>query len=128
RCADPRRAAAGRRGSSRPRGARACAGTLSRMPREKVTEDELRDHLQTHADWSLHQGALRREFTFEDFVSAFGFMTQAALVAERMTHHREWSNVGTGVHVTLETHDVGGLTADALKLSAAMDTIAAHMP
>jgi 4a-hydroxytetrahydrobiopterin dehydratase len=98
------------------------------MPRDKVTEDALQEHLRTHGEWSLLQGALRREYTFPNFVTAFGFMAQAALIAERMNHHPEWTNVYNRVHVTLETHDVGGLTADDLALSAAMDGIAAHLP
>jgi 4a-hydroxytetrahydrobiopterin dehydratase len=98
------------------------------MPRDKVTEDELQEHLRTHPEWSLHQAALRREYVFPSFVTAFGFMASAALIAERMNHHPEWTNVYNRVHVTLQTHDVGGLTADDLALSAAMDGLAAHEP
>jgi 4a-hydroxytetrahydrobiopterin dehydratase len=94
------------------------------MPRDKVTEEQLQEHLRTHPDWSLHQGALRREYEFPSFVTAFGFMASAALIAERMNHHPEWTNVYNRVHVTLQTHDVGGLTADDLALSAAMDGLA----
>src|SRR3954454_2917499 len=98
------------------------------MPRDKVTEDELQEHLRTHPEWSLHQAALRREYVFPSFVTAFGFMASAALIAERMNHHPEWTNVYNRVHVTLQTHDVGGLTADHPALSAAVGGIAAPPP
>ena len=69
--------------------------------------------------------AIYRSFKFADFTAAFGFMTQAALVAEKMDHHPEWFNVYARVDVTLSTHDAGGLTDKDIKLAAAMDAIAA---
>ena len=69
--------------------------------------------------------AISRTFTFRDFNEAFGFMTRAALVAEKMDHHPEWFNVYKTVDVTLSTHDAGGLTDLDVKLAEAMDKIAA---
>jgi 4a-hydroxytetrahydrobiopterin dehydratase len=76
--------------------------------------------------WRLVDGrdAITRTFTFKDFNAAFGFMTRAALAAERMNHHPEWFNVWNRVEVTLSTHDAGGLTERDLKLAEAMDRIA----
>ena len=76
--------------------------------------------------WRMVDGrdAVTRTFTFKDFNAAFGFMTRAALVAERMNHHPEWFNVWSRVEVTLATHDAGGLTERDLKLAEAMDSIA----
>ena len=54
--------------------------------------------------------AIRKKFVFADFNQAFGFMTRAALVAEKLDHHPEWFNVYKTVEVTLSTHDAGGLT------------------
>jgi 4a-hydroxytetrahydrobiopterin dehydratase len=68
--------------------------------------------------------AIARTFTFKDFNAAFGFMTRAALVAEKMNHHPEWLNVWNRVEVTLTSHDAGGLTERDLKLAEAMDRIA----
>jgi 4a-hydroxytetrahydrobiopterin dehydratase len=62
-------------------------------------------------------GTLTREFLFEDFAQAFGFMAQVALAAERLNHHPEWSNVYNRVSVTLTTHDAQGLTALDLELA-----------
>src|SRR4051794_41730183 len=98
------------------------------MPRDKVTEDELQEHLRTHPEWSLHQAALRREYVFPSFITAFGFMASAALIAERMNHHPEWSNVYGTVRVELVTHDVGAIGPNDLALAAAMDGLAAHLP
>ena len=68
--------------------------------------------------------AISRTFIFTDFNEAFGFMTRAALVAEKMNHHPEWFNVYKTVEVTLSTHDAGGLTELDITLAKAMDQIA----
>ncbi len=69
--------------------------------------------------------AITRTFTFADFSEAFGFMTRVALVAEKMDHHPEWSNVYKTVTVILSTHEAGGLTARDVDLATAMDRFAA---
>jgi 4a-hydroxytetrahydrobiopterin dehydratase len=76
--------------------------------------------------WRLAPGrdALQRTFTFKDFSEAFGFMARAALVAERVDHHPEWTNVWNRVEVTLSTHSAGGLTELDVRLAEAMDGIA----
>jgi len=76
--------------------------------------------------WSETSGrdAITRKFVFADFNEAFGFMTRAALVAEKLDHHPEWFNVYKTVDVTLSTHDAGGLTERDIKLAEAMDKIA----
>ncbi|MEY4872564.1 MAG: putative pterin-4-alpha-carbinolamine dehydratase, partial [Pseudomonadota bacterium] len=68
--------------------------------------------------------ALTRTFTFRNFIDAMGFMTRAALWAEKWNHHPEWSNVYKTVTVTLTTHDTGGLSDLDLKLAAKMDQLA----
>lgn len=68
--------------------------------------------------------AIVKTFVFANFVEAFGFMTKAALVAERMDHHPEWSNVYKTVNVLLTTHDAGGLTMKDVELARAMDAAA----
>ena len=78
--------------------------------------------------WSDVSGrdAINKKFEFKDFNEAFGFMTRAALVAEKMNHHREWFNVYSKVEVTLSTHDAGGVTEFDFKLAEAMDKIASQ--
>jgi 4a-hydroxytetrahydrobiopterin dehydratase len=76
--------------------------------------------------WTRTEGrdGLRKTFKFADFNAAFGFMTRAALVAEKMDHHPEWTNVWNRVDVTVSTHSAGGLTDLDVKLAQAMDQIA----
>lgn len=76
--------------------------------------------------WSEVAGrdAISRRFVFRDFSEAWGFMSRVALLAERMDHHPEWSNVYRTVEVTLSTHDAGGLTEKDIALARAMDGIA----
>ena len=68
--------------------------------------------------------AISRRYVFADFSEAFGFMARAALVAEKMDHHPEWSNVYRTVEVTLTTHSAGGVTDLDIRLAGAMDGIA----
>lgn len=68
--------------------------------------------------------ALFKEYRFANFVAAWGFMTQAAIRAEKMNHHPEWFNVYNRVEVTLTTHDVGGLSDLDVKLAQIMDKLA----
>lgn len=80
------------------------------MPIERLSDEGVHDELSRLEDWAIADGKLLREFRFPDFVSAFGFMTRAALVAERMNHHPEWSNVYGTVRIELVTHDCAGLS------------------
>jgi 4a-hydroxytetrahydrobiopterin dehydratase len=68
--------------------------------------------------------AISKKFVFADFNAAFGFMTRAALIAEKMDHHPEWFNVYKNVEVTLSTHDAGGVTDKDVTLAQAMDKLA----
>ena len=78
--------------------------------------------------WSEVAGrdAIARTFTFKDFNEAFGFMSRAALVAEKTDHHPEWRNVYKVVEVVLSTHDAGGVTERDIALATAMNAIAAQ--
>ena len=74
--------------------------------------------------WALEGGAIAKEFKFATFSEAFGFMARAALAAEKMDHHPEWTNVYNTVSVRLTTHDAGGLTRSDIELARAMDGMA----
>jgi 4a-hydroxytetrahydrobiopterin dehydratase len=94
--------------------------------RTKLTAEGRKAALAKLPGWREVDGreAIMRTFLFKDFNAAFGFMTRAALVAEKLDHHPEWSNVYKTVSVVLSTHDAGGVTDMDVKLAAAMDEIA----
>ncbi|HEX5279516.1 MAG TPA: 4a-hydroxytetrahydrobiopterin dehydratase [Micropepsaceae bacterium] len=92
----------------------------------KLEGQARKDALAKLPDWRELPGrdAIARKFTFADFNQAFGFMTRTALVAEKMDHHPEWSNVYRTVEVTLSTHDAGGVTQKDIELAKSMDRFA----
>jgi 4a-hydroxytetrahydrobiopterin dehydratase len=92
------------------------------MPK-KLEGNERAAALKALPDWRIVDGrdAITRKFQFKDFNEAFGFMTRAALLAEKLDHHPEWFNVYNRVEVTLSTHDAGGITENDVRMAAAMD-------
>jgi 4a-hydroxytetrahydrobiopterin dehydratase len=92
---------------------------------ERLTEAERMAGLPAlgATGWQAVPGrdAIRKVWKFRDFSQAWGFMSRAALAAERLNHHPEWSNSYNAVDVTLTTHDCGGLSALDLKLAALLD-------
>jgi 4a-hydroxytetrahydrobiopterin dehydratase len=94
------------------------------MPRPaRLSDAEIAERLKSLPGWSLTSGKLHREFRFGDFSEAFGFMARAALAAEKMNHHPDWSNVWNRVTVDLSTHDAGGITELDFRLAAAMSAL-----
>lgn len=93
---------------------------------EKLTGQKRTAALSQLAGWEElpDRDAIRKTFQFRDFNEAFGFMTRAALIAEKMDHHPEWFNVYKTVDVTLTTHDAGGLSDNDTALAKAMDDLA----
>lgn len=77
------------------------------------------------AGWALVEGrdAIQKGFRFRSFVEAFGWMSRAALHAEKLNHHPEWFNVYNRVDVTLSTHDADGLTELDVKLAKRLDSL-----
>jgi 4a-hydroxytetrahydrobiopterin dehydratase len=94
--------------------------------RQKLSGEARKAALAGLSGWSEVEGrdAITKKFVFRDFNAAFGFMTRAALMAEKLDHHPEWFNVYKNVEVTLSTHDAGGVTEVDIKLAEAMDRLA----
>jgi 4a-hydroxytetrahydrobiopterin dehydratase len=92
----------------------------------KLSGDARKTAMARLDGWSQvkDRDAINKKFVFVDFNAAFGFMTRAALIAEKMDHHPEWFNVYKTVEVTLSTHDAGGVTDKDLALATAMDKLA----
>lgn len=93
---------------------------------ERLSAEARKAALQELSGWTEMPGreAIARTFVFKDFNEAFGFMTRAALVAEKSDHHPEWRNVYKTVEVVLATHDAGGVTPLDIDLARAMNAIA----
>lgn len=85
---------------------------------------EIDAFLHDHKDWRVVDGKLVREVVFRDFVTAFGFMTQVALLAEKQNHHPEWCNVYSRVTIQLTTHEAGAISQRDFELAAAIDQLA----
>lgn len=74
--------------------------------------------------WKEDNNRLTRNFTFNDFTEAFGFMTRVALIAEKMDHHPTWTNTYNKVQIELSTHDAGNtVTERDRRLAKAIDTL-----
>lgn len=90
-----------------------------------LTNSERELALKPLDGWSKSEGrnAIEKKFLFADFKEAFSFMTQAALKAEQMNHHPEWSNVYKTVLVALTTHSSQGVTNLDIELATYMNEI-----
>jgi 4a-hydroxytetrahydrobiopterin dehydratase len=96
---------------------------------ERLSAEACQAALGELSGWSEVPGreAIARTFTFKNFNEAFGFMSRAALVAEKNDHHPEWKNVYKTVEVVLATHDAGGVTKLDIDLAKDMNGIASQL-
>jgi 4a-hydroxytetrahydrobiopterin dehydratase len=96
------------------------------MAREKLERAVIEGALKELTGWTLDVGgkSISLKFEFRNFSEAFAFMTRAALAAEKLDHHPDWSNVYKTVNVTLSTHDAGGLTELDIDLARRMNGFA----
>ena len=88
---------------------------------ELLNAKEIADELE---GWTGGDDFITKVFRFDDFAAAFGFMTQIAIIADKMDHHPEWYNVYNRVDVTLTTHEAGGVTQKDVDLARAMQKAA----
>lgn len=93
---------------------------------DKLTAARRTEALAGLADWQpgSDRDAISKTFRFKTFIDAFGFMARAALIAEKMNHHPEWTNVYNRVEVTLTSHDADGLTERDITLAGELDRLA----
>ena len=94
------------------------------MTIQQATEQEIQAFLDELDSWTVKGDKLHREYKSQDFVQAFGFMAQAALLAERADHHPEWCNIYNRVVVDLQTHEAQGITEKEFGLARGMERIA----
>lgn len=92
---------------------------------EKLNDEARAALLAAHPAWAHEpeRDAITRRFQFADFAQAFGFMASVAILAEKMDHHPEWSNVYNRVDILLTTHDCDGLSVRDARLAAAIEAL-----
>ena len=83
--------------------------------------------METPAGWTVVNGKLHKEYTFADFVHAFGFMATAAIAIEKRNHHPEWANVYNRVTVDLVTHSAAAITQKDVDLAILLDSLATKL-
>ena len=91
---------------------------------KKLNQQEIDGNLEKlHQDWKQEGSFIKREFIFDNFVLAFGFMTTVAIEADNANHHPDWQNVYNKVNISLSTHEAGGLTDQDFDLAAKIDKL-----
>ena len=89
----------------------------------RLSDEQIKTELFGLSGWSVVSGKLHKDFVFDDFIEAFGFMTRAAIHIEKMNHHPEWFNVYNKLSVDLVTHDAGGITQNDIVLARTLNSL-----
>ena len=89
----------------------------------RLSESDIDKELKELTGWNVKNDKLRKEFQFDDFNQAFGFMTRAAMEIEKMNHHPEWFNVYNRITVDLTTHEAGGITNNDVNLAKILNSL-----
>ncbi len=89
----------------------------------RLSETEITEELKKLEGWAIKDNKLHKEFQFDSFNQAFGFMSRAAMEIEKMNHHPEWFNVYNKITVDLTTHDVGGITDNDVTLARILNSL-----
>ena len=89
----------------------------------RLSQIDIEEELKNLPGWSVVNEKLHKEFQFESFNQAFGFMTRSAMEIEKMNHHPEWFNVYNRITVELTTHDAGGITKNDVNLAKILNSL-----
>ena len=89
----------------------------------RLSQENIDDELKNLSGWSVVNEKLHKEFLFDSFNQAFGFMTRAAMEIEKMNHHPEWFNVYNRITIELTTHDAGGITKNDIDLARILNSL-----
>ncbi len=90
----------------------------------RLSQTDIDEELKSLPGWSVVNEKLHKEFQFDNFNQAFGFMTRAAMEIEKMNHHPEWFNVYNRITIELTTHDAGGITKNDVNLAKILNSLA----
>ena len=86
-----------------------------------LEQHQLDYFIEKNPSWIIDNKTIRKEFKFDTFIDAFGFMSKVALLCEKMDHHPDWQNTYNKVRISLTTHDKGGITTNDIKLAESID-------
>jgi 4a-hydroxytetrahydrobiopterin dehydratase len=89
----------------------------------RLSQTDIDEQLESLPGWSVVNEKLHKEFQFDSFNQAFGFMIRAAMEIEKMNHHPEWFNVYNRITVDLTTHDAGGITKNDVNLARILNSL-----
>ena len=89
----------------------------------RLSSDRISKELENLPGWTIKEEKLHKDFEFNDFNQAFGFMTRAAMEIEKMNHHPEWFNVYNKITIDLTTHDAGGITENDVELARILNSL-----
>ena len=90
----------------------------------RLSQEDIEEELKDLQGWSVENEKLHKEFLFDNFNQAFGFMTRSAMEIEKMNHHPEWFNVYNKITIELTTHDAGGITKNDVNLAKILNSLA----
>jgi len=90
---------------------------------QALSNETIEQQLANVPQWQLKDGKLYRRLVFDNFVAAFGFMAQVAILAEKANHHPEWANVYRTVDIFLTTHEVDGISVRDFALAQSIDRL-----
>ena len=82
-----------------------------------IEKNQLDSFIEKNPSWIIDNKTIKKEFKFENFIEAFGFMSKVALLSEKIDHHPDWQNTYNKVKINLTTHDNGGITTNVIKLA-----------
>jgi len=89
----------------------------------RLSSESIDIELKNLKGWKVVNNKIHKEFEFNDFNQAFGFMTRAAMHIEKLNHHPEWFNVYNKIIVDLTTHDAGGITQNDIILAKILNSL-----
>lgn len=91
---------------------------------KKSSKAEIEKELKKLKNWTINDGKLYRKIKFDNFISAFSFMTHIAIHSEKLNHHPEWKNIYNQIEIWLTTHDAKGISKKDFDLAKLIDAFA----
>ncbi len=88
-----------------------------------IEKNQLDSFIEKNPSWTIDNKTIKKEFKFENFIEAFGFMSKVALLSEKIDHHPDWQNTYNKVKINLTTHDKGGITNNDIMLAESIDKL-----